>query len=78
MMDKYITCVQCGTEFMFSEAEQERVRARGYAVPKRCSECRDRKQKVLDEDTKEPGKNRRKTLQQKRRRDRYDEAEYED
>jgi len=78
MMDKYITCVQCGTEFMFSAAEQERFLARGYAIPKRCPECRDRKQKFLDEDARSGGKNRRKALQQKRQRNRYGEAEDED
>ena len=40
MPDKTIKCVECGTEFYFSEGEQAYYAERGYQEPKRCKECR--------------------------------------
>ena len=48
MQDKAITCIQCGDEFIFSAAEQERFLARGFDFPRRCPECRDKKSKHVD------------------------------
>ncbi len=39
--DATLTCVQCGTTFPFSEAEQSFYAERGYTAPKRCKPCRD-------------------------------------
>lgn len=40
--DKNITCVECGNSFIFSGAEQEQYRQRGYTnEPKRCPPCRE-------------------------------------
>lgn len=46
-MDKTLECVECGTSFTFSAAEQELFATRGYTnEPKRCPECREaRKQR---------------------------------
>jgi CxxC-x17-CxxC domain-containing protein len=39
--DKTLTCVDCGTEFIFSAADQEYHDSRGFAnEPKRCPDCR--------------------------------------
>ncbi len=39
--DKQLTCVDCGTEFTFSAAEQERFAELGFTnEPKRCGPCR--------------------------------------
>ncbi len=39
--DKDLTCVECGTSFVFSGEEQEQFQSRGYTnEPKRCPECR--------------------------------------
>ncbi len=39
--DKTITCADCGTQFVFSAAEQELFAQRGYTnEPKRCPACR--------------------------------------
>jgi CxxC-x17-CxxC domain-containing protein len=39
--DKQLTCVECGTTFTFTAAEQERYAQRGFTnEPKRCSPCR--------------------------------------
>ncbi len=40
MPDKTIKCVECGTEFNFSEGEQAYYAERGYQEPKRCKDCR--------------------------------------
>lgn len=40
-VDKTLTCVECGTEFTFTAAEQEFHEQKGFAhVPKRCAQCR--------------------------------------
>jgi CxxC-x17-CxxC domain-containing protein len=38
--DRSLTCVQCGSSFMFSADDQEFHAARGYQDPKRCPTCR--------------------------------------
>lgn len=38
--DRYLTCVQCGSEFTFSADDQEFHSSRGYQDPKRCPSCR--------------------------------------
>lgn len=39
--DKSITCVECGTTFTFTAADQEKFAQLGYRnEPKRCSPCR--------------------------------------
>ena len=39
--DKVLTCVDCGTEFVFSASEQEFFSQKGFAsAPKRCTSCR--------------------------------------
>jgi len=39
--DKSIQCVDCGTTFTFSAADQEFFQSKGYTnEPKRCPECR--------------------------------------
>jgi CxxC-x17-CxxC domain-containing protein len=39
--DKQLTCVDCGTGFTFTAAEQERFAQLGFTnEPKRCSPCR--------------------------------------
>src|SRR3989344_3245941 len=43
--DKTIACIDCGTDFVFSEADQARHRELGYKTPKRCLECREKKRK---------------------------------
>lgn len=40
MADKIIKCVDCGTEFTFTEAEQAFYAERNLQDPKRCSACR--------------------------------------
>lgn len=39
--DKNITCVECGTSFVFTAHEQETYQQRGFMnEPKRCAPCR--------------------------------------
>ena len=40
--DKTLNCVECGTDFTFTAAEQEFFDARGFTnEPKRCPDCRE-------------------------------------
>lgn len=40
-VDKTLSCVDCGSEFVFSVAEQEYHASRGFTnEPKRCPDCR--------------------------------------
>jgi len=38
-------CVECGAQFEFTDEEQRRFEARGFAPPKRCKPCRDAKRR---------------------------------
>lgn len=40
MADKTLTCRDCGTNFTFTEGEQEFYSQRGYGEPVRCPDCR--------------------------------------
>jgi len=41
MQDKTITCKDCGAEFVFTVAEQEFYKEKGFEnEPVRCKECR--------------------------------------
>ena len=39
-MDKQITCIDCGQDFIFSVSEQDFFRRKNLTEPKRCKECR--------------------------------------
>jgi CxxC-x17-CxxC domain-containing protein len=41
MSDVEITCAECGTQFPFTEREQEYYTERNLSQPKRCKACRD-------------------------------------
>lgn len=43
MDDQNITCVECGTSFVFSERDQAFYAERGMSAPKRCKACRQRR-----------------------------------
>ena len=43
MSSKYIKCVDCSSEFEFTDGEQEFYADKGYNQPKRCAECRAKK-----------------------------------
>jgi hypothetical protein len=43
MEDKTLVCVDCGEEFVFTVGEQEFFAEKGFAEPKRCKTCRDKK-----------------------------------
>ena len=47
MRDRVITCIQCENTFLLTVTEQERLLAKGFGLPKRCSECRKKKGKKL-------------------------------
>jgi hypothetical protein len=38
--------MQCGKSFVFSLAEQERCEAKGFDTPRRCPDCRRKKEKT--------------------------------
>lgn len=40
MADKTLTCRDCGTQFVFTEGEQDFYSQRGYTDPVRCPDCR--------------------------------------
>ena len=41
MADKMLTCKDCGSEFAFTEGEQEFYREKGFEnEPQRCLDCR--------------------------------------
>src|SRR5438128_7424532 len=43
MADKTLTCRDCGTQFTFTEGEQEFYTQKGFSEPLRCPDCRARK-----------------------------------
>jgi hypothetical protein len=48
MKDKTITCIQCESEFVFTVAEQARFLAHGFTKPRRCPECRKKKDRGIE------------------------------
>src|SRR4051812_35086162 len=40
MADKTLTCRDCGTQFTFTEGEQDFYSQKGYSEPMRCPNCR--------------------------------------
>jgi len=40
MEDKNLKCIDCNSEFIFTEGEQEFYSDKGYQTPKRCPDCR--------------------------------------
>lgn len=42
MPDKTLTCVDCGSEFTFTEGEQKFYEEKGFHEPKRCKSCREK------------------------------------
>jgi CxxC-x17-CxxC domain-containing protein len=40
MADQTITCTDCGTQFQFTESEQEFYQSKGFSAPGRCPDCR--------------------------------------
>ena len=49
MKDRQMTCVQCGNQFALTSVELERLVARGFGLPRRCTDCRKRKSKNAHE-----------------------------
>lgn len=43
MGDQVIKCVECGREFLWTEADQRFYREHGWVPPKRCKACRQRR-----------------------------------
>lgn len=41
MPDKKLTCIDCQTEFLFSERDQAFFAQKQFTDPKRCKPCRD-------------------------------------
>ena len=48
MADKTLTCRDCGTNFTFTEGEQDFYAQKGYTEPMRCQDCRAAKKASRD------------------------------
>jgi CxxC-x17-CxxC domain-containing protein len=48
MADKTLTCRDCGTNFTFTEGEQDFYGQKGYSEPGRCPDCRAAKKASRD------------------------------
>lgn len=49
MPDKMIVCMDCGSEFAFTEGEQQFYKEKGFDnEPKRCPSCRKKKKQRRD------------------------------
>src|SRR4030095_15580839 len=48
MDDKTLTCRDCGTNFTFTEGEQDFYSQKGYSEPMRCQDCRAAKKASRD------------------------------
>ena len=40
MGDRTLTCIECSSEFIFTEGEQEFFQEKDFTDPKRCPTCR--------------------------------------
>lgn len=55
MADKTLTCRDCGTNFTFTESEQDFYGQRGYSDPMRCPDCRAAKKAARNNDSYSSG-----------------------
>ena len=46
---EYLTCWQCGQEFLFSSREQKKYLQRGFDPPRRCPDCRKHRSRLSSE-----------------------------
>ena len=60
-----ITCIQCDTDFEFSEMEQERYERMGFDQPRRCPVCRKHKSGDSNFPEKRRHKNKKKHFRMK-------------
>jgi len=60
MKDLIISCIQCNRSFVFTVKDQERTSARGFSNPKRCPECRNKKERTIEPQTGGRDKNKKK------------------
>lgn len=60
MKDQIRTCIQCESEFIVTVSEQERLRLKGFDIPKRCPACRKHKMKSPKETDDRGQRDRRK------------------
>ena len=72
MKDKSIICIQCETPFVFSVAEQEHFITSGFAIPKRCSECRKKKLKGVEMNERWADKARQKRVLRRNKHEFYE------
>ena len=50
--DKFITCIDCGDEFLFTASEQAYFTSKELSQPKRCKACRDyRRTRIIVDNT---------------------------
>ena len=48
MPSEFIKCVDCQSEFEHTERDQQFYQERGFAAPKRCKPCREKKKARFD------------------------------
>ena len=48
MRDQTIYCIQCDNTFTFGVVEQKRLSSLGFDDPRRCPDCRKKKQKSVN------------------------------
>ena len=58
--DEWLICAQCGNEFLFARAEQEKYQARGFDAPLRCPACRKHRSRLGRRESKDWNRDRRK------------------
>jgi ssDNA-binding Zn-finger/Zn-ribbon topoisomerase 1 len=56
MADKVLTCKDCGSEFVFTEGEQEFFKEKGFDnEPQRCPDCRKAKKQQRNNNSNRGG-----------------------
>ncbi len=60
MKNQVKNCIQCGNEFIVTASELEKLRSKGFDVPKRCHECRKNKMKSGKDSSNRDHRDRRK------------------
>ncbi|MFC1838130.1 zinc-ribbon domain containing protein [Thermodesulfobacteriota bacterium] len=73
MKDRSMICIQCGNQFILTFNEQEKLLARGFSFPKRCSECRKHKSRTT-RDAHEEWYYMRKNKQSRREKNFFEET----
>ncbi len=50
LRNRWLTCIDCGNDFVFKIGEQKYYKEKGFEPPKRCLSCRPKKRALYNKE----------------------------